>query len=40
MNPFLDPNGSSYQLANSLIAIGSGGLLGTGFNVSNIQRSC
>ncbi|HFD1778944.1 TPA: FtsW/RodA/SpoVE family cell cycle protein [Enterococcus hirae] len=37
LNPFIDSNGASYQLSKSLIAIGSGGLFGTGFNVSNVH---
>ena len=34
LNPSLDPRGSSYQLQQSLIAIGSGGLTGRGFGQS------
>ena len=34
VNPSLDPRGISYQLNQSLIAIGSGGLFGNGFNQS------
>ena len=33
-DPSLDPRGISYQLNQSLIAIGSGGLLGNGYNES------
>ena len=29
-NPFIDPRGDGYQLSQSLISIGSGGLLGVG----------
>lgn len=36
LEPFHDPQGKSYQLARALIAIGSGGMLGTGYNVSNV----
>jgi cell division protein FtsW len=34
LNPSRDPQGSSYQLQQSLIAIGSGGLFGRGFGQS------
>jgi len=34
LDPSLDPRGISYQLNQSLIAIGSGGLLGNGYNGS------
>lgn len=34
MNPEHDPQGSGYQLRQSLIAIGSGGLFGRGFGMS------
>ncbi|HEY4715203.1 MAG TPA: putative lipid II flippase FtsW [Candidatus Paceibacterota bacterium] len=34
LNPSRDPQGSSYQLQQSLIAIGSGGILGRGFGQS------
>jgi cell division protein FtsW len=34
LNPWADPNGTGYQLAQSLIAIGSGGVWGTGFGLS------
>lgn len=37
MDPSKDPSGSSYQIQQSLIAIGSGGLLGRGFGQS-IQK--
>ena len=37
INPSLDPQGSGYQIKQSLIAIGSGGLLGRGFGQS-IQK--
>ena len=37
MNPDLDPLGSSYQVQQSLIAVGSGGLTGRGFGQS-IQK--
>ncbi|HMD87634.1 MAG TPA: FtsW/RodA/SpoVE family cell cycle protein [Anaerolineaceae bacterium] len=30
LNPWLDPSGRSYQIVQSLIAVGSGGLLGSG----------
>ena len=33
-NPFIDPRGAGYQLSQSLIAIGSGGLLGVGLGKS------
>lgn len=34
MNPWADPQGSGYQLVQSLLAIGSGGTWGTGFGLS------
>jgi len=34
LNPSFDPNGISYQLRQSLIAIGSGGIFGRGFGMS------
>ncbi len=37
MNPSLDPQGSGYQIKQSLIAVGSGGLVGRGFGQS-IQK--
>ena len=37
MDPSLDPQGSGYQISQSLIAIGSGGLTGRGFGQS-IQK--
>ena len=36
LEPFHDPQGKSYQLARALMAIGSGGVFGTGYNVSNV----
>lgn len=36
IDPFHDPKGQSFQLAYSLMAIGSGGLFGKGFNVSDV----
>lgn len=36
INPFHDSSGSSYQQAQALIAIGSGGLTGQGFNVASV----
>lgn len=36
LHPFYDTSGMSYQPAQGLLAIGTGGLLGKGFNVSNI----
>ena len=37
LNPSLDPQGSGYQIKQSLIAVGSGGLMGRGFGQS-IQK--
>jgi len=37
LNPSIDPRGSSYQIQQSLIAIGSGGMFGRGFGQS-IQK--
>lgn len=37
INPSIDPRGSSYQIQQSLIAIGSGGMFGRGFGQS-IQK--
>ncbi|MEL6381727.1 MAG: FtsW/RodA/SpoVE family cell cycle protein [Cyanobacteria bacterium J06626_18] len=34
LNPWADPTGSGYQLIQSLLAIGSGGLFGSGFGFS------
>ncbi len=34
MNPWQDPEGTGYQLIQSLLAIGSGGILGKGFGLS------
>lgn len=36
LDPFHDIQGSSRQVATSIMAIGSGGLLGKGFNVSDV----
>lgn len=36
LEPFHDPKGISFQLAYALMAIGSGGMFGTGYNVSNV----
>ena len=36
IDPFHDPQGKSFQLAHSLMAIGSGGMVGTGYNVSHV----
>lgn len=36
LDPFHDTSGRSYQPAQGLIAIGSGGILGKGFNVSEV----
>jgi rod shape determining protein RodA len=36
LDPFHDPQGKSFQLAHALMAIGSGGIFGTGYNVSNV----
>ena len=34
MNPWADPQGSGYQLVQSLLAVGSGGVWGTGYGLS------
>jgi cell division protein FtsW len=34
MNPWADPQGSGYQLVQSLLAVGSGGFWGTGYGLS------
>ncbi|MGM0167393.1 rod shape determining protein RodA [Enterococcus sp. AZ135] len=36
LEPFHDPQGKSFQLAHALMAIGSGGMFGTGYNVSHV----
>ncbi|MGX7131277.1 MULTISPECIES: FtsW/RodA/SpoVE family cell cycle protein [Enterococcus] len=36
LNPFHDTSGLSYQPAQGLLAIGSGGMFGKGFNVSDV----
>lgn len=36
LDPFSDPNGTSFQQAQSLLAVGSGGMFGKGFNVSDV----
>ena len=37
MHPESDPLGSGYQIKQSLIAIGSGGILGKGFGLSELK---
>lgn len=39
LNPWADPTGNGYQLIQSLLAIGSGGLLGAGFGLSQQKLS-
>jgi cell division protein FtsW len=34
LNPWVDPHGNGYQLIQSMLAVGSGGWLGTGFGMS------
>jgi cell division protein FtsW len=34
LNPWADPTGDGYQLTQSLLAVGSGGMTGTGFGLS------
>lgn len=36
LDPFHDPSGKSFQLAQGLLAIGSGQIFGKGFNVSHV----
>lgn len=36
-DPFHDPTGTSLQQAQALTAVGSGGVMGKGFNVSDVQ---
>ena len=36
LDPFHDTQGQSFQLAYALMAIGSGGMFGKGFNVSDV----
>lgn len=36
LNPFHDTSGMSYQPAQGLLAIGSGGMFGKGFNISDV----
>ncbi len=38
LNPWQDPAGDGYQLIQSLLAVGSGGLLGTGFGLSQQKQ--
>ena len=35
VNPYIDPRGSGYHILQSLIAIGSGGILGAGLGKGN-----
>ena len=37
LNPWADPSEAGYQLIQSLLAIGSGGILGTGFGLSQMK---
>lgn len=37
LSPFDDPRGTGYQLAQSLLAVGSGGWLGKGFGASKLK---
>ncbi|MDJ0701828.1 MAG: FtsW/RodA/SpoVE family cell cycle protein [Leptolyngbyaceae cyanobacterium MO_188.B28] len=39
LNPWADPSEAGYQLIQSLLAIGSGGILGTGFGLSQMKAS-
>ena len=39
-NPYSDPSGTGYQTIQSLYAIASGGLFGTGFGMSQSCFSC
>ncbi len=34
LNPWVDPHGNGYQLIQSMLAVGSGGIWGTGFGLS------
>ena len=39
LDPWSDPHGSGYQLVQSLLAMGSGGIIGRGFGDSKIKMS-